>query len=97
MLEGSLRELTVAGSIERPVSSLPLILASPVSMRLMTPLTAVASDPLEMANFIREWGCRLANTEKNTGSARFAFNAFQRAFFPLEYKCPVSVIGNNQT
>ena len=71
-----------------------LRLRVPASVRLVSPLNAISSDPLEMANFVREWGSRLANAEKNTGEARFAFNAFQRAFFPPEFKCPLSVIGN---
>ena len=73
----------------------PLLrLRVPASVRLVSPLNAIASDPLEMANFIREWGSRLANAEKNTGAARFAFNAFQRAFFPVEYRCPISVMSS---
>jgi len=50
-----------------------------------------------MANFMREFGARLANAEKHTGAARFAFNACQRAFFPPGLKCPLSVIGNAAT
>ena len=53
--------------------------------------------PPGMANFLREWGCRLYNAEKNTGSPRFAFNAFQRAFFPFELRAPLSVLGGAKT
>jgi hypothetical protein len=67
------------------------------SMRLTTPDLALCSDPLVMANFMREWGSRLANTQKNTGAARFAFNHFQRRFFPPEYQCPTSVMGSGET
>jgi hypothetical protein len=74
-----------------------LRLGAPASVRLLDPRAAVAGEPLEMANFMREFGARLANAEKNTGAARFAFNAFQRAFFPPELKCPLSVIGNVAT
>jgi hypothetical protein len=50
-----------------------------------------------MANFMREYGTRLYNAEKNTGAWRFAFNAFQRAFFPPEYRCPLAVLGGGVT
>ncbi len=46
---------------------------------------------------MREYGTRLYNAEKNTGNARFAFNTFQRRFFPPEYRCPTSVIGGGES
>lgn len=80
-------------------SSLPSVttILAPLTARYPAPYDAVVSDVLGMANFLREYGTRLANAEKNTGSYTFAFNAFQRAFFPLEYRAPTSVIGGKMT
>jgi hypothetical protein len=57
---------------------------------------AVMDDILGCAGFLREYGTRLSNAEKNTGKFAFAFNAFQRAFFPLEFRAPLSVIGSSK-
>jgi hypothetical protein len=72
-------------------------IVGPLSLSLTDHTNTVVADPLGMANFMREYGTRLYNAEKNTGVARFAFNTFQRSFFPPEYRCPVSVIGGGET
>jgi len=77
--------------------SVRLRLGAPASVRLLDPRAAVAGETLEIANFMRGFGARLANAEKNTGAARFALHAFQRAFFPPELRCPLSVIDNAAT
>jgi len=64
-----------------------------VDIQLQRPYDTVVSDIVGMANFLREYGTRLGNAEKNTGTYAFAFSAFQRAFFPAEYRAPTSVIG----
>ena len=69
----------------------------PLRLEVEDPENTVTSDHGGMANFLREYGTRLYNAEKNTGAALFAFNAFQRAFFPPEYRCPTSVIGGKFT
>lgn len=69
----------------------------PLTALIAQPDDAVCSDVLGMANFMREYGTRLSNAEKNTGTYKFAFNAFQRAFFPVEYRAPLSVIGGHAT
>ena len=76
---------------------LALRMVGPTRTFLSVPDDAVCADGLLMANFMREWGSRLANAEKNTGSDCFAFNTFQRSFFPVEYRCPLSVLGHSET
>jgi len=77
--------------------SIRLSLASRFNVSLELAEEAVGADVVAMANFMREWGSRLANAEKNTGAARFAFNQLQLLFFPLEYRCPTSVLGAAET
>ena len=90
-LINKLRTLRIA------LASLPV---QPLSMRIVAGDTgvraAVMDDILGCAGFLREYGTRLGNAEKNTGKFQFAFNAFQRAFFPLEFRAPLSVIGSSK-
>jgi len=64
---------------------------------LPEPDEAVAADVVGMANFLREYGPRLANAEKNTGSYYYAFNALQRAFFPFQFQAPKTTIGGKHS
>ena len=66
-------------------------------LTLTCPEDAVVADVVGMANFLREYGPRIYNAEKNTGHYAFAFNAFQRAFFPAEYRAPSATIGGKVT
>lgn len=64
-----------------------------ITVKLLSTEEAVSSDVVGMSAFMREHGTRLANAQKNTGTYRYAFNIFQRQFFPQEYKAPYSVMG----
>ncbi|RYY34499.1 hypothetical protein EON62_03250 [archaeon] len=77
--------------------SVPVRLVDRAVVATTASTTSAVQDILGLANFLREFGCRLDNAEKNTGAARFAFNVFQRAFFPYEYKCPLTVLGNAES
>jgi hypothetical protein len=76
---------------------LPRDVAGPVYASIDYPDYTASGDVVGMANFMREYGTRLYNAEKNTGTARFAFNYLQRMLFPPEYQCPPSVAGGTQT
>ena len=45
------------------------------------------------ANIMREHGVRIANSQKNVGKAKFAFNVFQRKMLPKMYRPPRVCIG----
>jgi hypothetical protein len=68
-----------------------------VCLDLPDPDEAVAADVVGMANFCREYGPRIANAEKNTGAAVYAFNALQRAFFPTHLQAPRTTIGGKHS
>lgn len=73
------------------------IVRSPISVHLSASSVVVSAQPLKMANIMREKGSRLANAQKNTGVEKFAFNTLQRSLFPVEYQCPVAVMGKAET
>jgi hypothetical protein len=68
-----------------------------VAVTLPDPDEAVAADVVGMANFLREYGPRISNAEKNTGSYYYAFNALQRAFFPSQFQAPRTTIGGKHS
>ena len=70
--------------------------AAAAPLFFLTPGEAIGADTLGMANFLREYGSRIYNAEKNTGAYAFAFNSFQRAFFPFEYRAPSTVLGQSK-
>ena len=51
----------------------------------------------DVADLFRIYGVRMDNAEKNTGKRAYCFNNFQRAMFPLEYRCPQGTGGGGQT
>jgi hypothetical protein len=92
--------LKKAHELRKMRTALATLAVQPLSMRVVPGdhgvRAAVMDDILGCAGFLREYGTRLSNAEKNTGKFAFAFNAFQRAFFPLEFRAPLSVIGSSK-
>jgi hypothetical protein len=64
-----------------------------LAVALEDPRDAVAADVVGTANFLREYGSRIGNAEKNTGRQAYAFSSLQRAFFPPEYRAPFATLG----
>jgi len=85
---GGIRICSCKSAKDRTAMSLTLEEA-----RLLFELHHVATQPMDLANIMREHGTRLVNVNKNTGVPKYAFNMAQRKLLPEQYRPPTNVIG----
>jgi len=65
-----------------------------VSRVMQDEQSLAAAEVIDMANKLREEGCRLDNCQLNTGKRKFAFNSMQRPHLPEELCPPAGTCGD---